>query len=79
MIACVRKQPVVALYFEFENELSFITSRPGLYSISIHIAICVVRFLKWFQHYPLPNATCYLFTYIQFASLYNFRRLIKKI
>ena len=34
MIGClrtpVRKQPIIALYFEFENEHKFITSRPGL-------------------------------------------------
>ena len=33
MIGClwtrVRKQPIIALYFEFENELSFITSGPA--------------------------------------------------
>ena len=33
MIGClrtrVRKQPIIALYFESENELKFMTSRPG--------------------------------------------------
>ena len=33
MIGCLRararKQPIIALYFEFENGLNFITSGPG--------------------------------------------------
>ena len=28
---CVHKQPIIALHFEFETVLKFITSRPGLY------------------------------------------------
>ena len=38
MIGCLRthvpKQPIIALYFEFENELSFIASWPGSLYIS---------------------------------------------
>ena len=30
ILSCVRKQPIIALYFESENELKFITSRPGI-------------------------------------------------
>ena len=33
MIGCLRtrvgKQPIITFYFEFENDLSFITPRPG--------------------------------------------------
>ena len=36
MIGClrtrVRKQPIIGLYFEFENELKFITSRPDVHA-----------------------------------------------
>ena len=29
LLTRVRKQPIIAFYFESENELKFITSRPG--------------------------------------------------
>ena len=45
LVASFRKQPIVALYFEFENELKFITSGPGPQYISFCIVCIVLNYI----------------------------------
>ena len=44
MIGClwtrVRKQPIIALYFEFETVLKFTTSRPGCFVLIVFLVSC---------------------------------------